>query len=424
MRPFGKLNSFLLLAAVFLGIAGQLAPVTGFTYDRNTDRPGGDYTSSEVPGNDPRVCAARCEIESQCLAWSYTPPGVQGPAARCSLKNTVPAPVANSNAVSDVRPFEYNTNRLGSNYTDFDLPVANPAMCAARCSGDAQCQAWSYVIPGVQGALAHCWLKNAVPSATAANFTVSGVRSYEYDTDRAGSDYTNFELQQADPAACAARCSGDAQCRAWTYVIPGVQGPGARCWLKSAVPPSVAADFAVSGVRGFEYDIDRRGGDYNDFALDAPDPQLCAARCAGDSQCAAWTYLKPGTTVGGGARCSLKNSVPPQTPSVAAVSGLRAGAPPLAGGTGSYAGCFPDDATRDLNGYNFSANNMTIESCSATCKQNGFSYAGTQFGSYCFCGNTVGRIGAANESLCTNPCSGNPAQICGGSYANSVRRLN
>lgn len=64
MRPSSKLNSLLLLAAVFLGIAGQLAPAIGFAYDRNIDRPGGDYTSSEVPGNDPRVCASRCEIES------------------------------------------------------------------------------------------------------------------------------------------------------------------------------------------------------------------------------------------------------------------------------------------------------------------------------------------------------------------------
>ena len=424
MRPFGKLNSLLLLAAVFLGIAGQLAPATSFAYDRNTDRPGGDYTSSEVPGNDPRICASRCEIESQCLAWSHAAPGVLGPVARCTLKNTVPAPVAANNVASDARPFEYNTNRPGSNYAEFDLQFAFPAQCATRCSGDAQCQAWTYVPPVAQGTPARCSLKNAVPAAIYSFSAVSGVRSYEYDTDRPSGDYTNFDLPNADPQLCAARCVSDAQCKAWTYVIPGAQGSSARCWLKNAVPPSVAADFAVSGVRGFEYDIDRRGGDYNEFALDAPDPQLCAARCAGDSQCAAWTYLKPGTTVGGGARCSLKNSAPPQTPSVAAVSGLRAGATPPAGGAGSYAGCFPDDVTRDLNGYNFNANNMTIESCSATCKQNGFSYAGTQFGSHCFCGNTVGRIGAANESLCTSPCSGNPAQICGGSYANSVRRLN
>ncbi len=327
MRPSSKFQSFLLSAAVILGSVLQWVPVAAYAYDRNTDRPGGDYTSSEVPGNDPRLCAFRCEIENQCLAWGHAAPGIQGPAARCWLKNSVPAAVALDNVASDIRPFEYNTDRPGSDYTNFDLQTPNPAMCATRCSGDAQCQAWTYVRPGVQGTLARCWLKNAVPPVTAAEFAVSGVRSYEYDTDRAGGDYTNFDLQQADPSLCATRCAGDAQCQAWTYVRPGVQGTAARCWLKNTVPPSVAADFAVSGVRAFEYDIDRRGGDYSDFALDAPDPQLCAARCAGDSQCAAWTYLKPGATVGGLARCTLKNSAPSQTPSVLAVSGLRAGTP-------------------------------------------------------------------------------------------------
>ena len=329
MKSSAKFHFLLLFVGALLGSALQLAPAPGLAYELNTDRPGGDFTNADVPGNDPRICASRCEIEGQCLAWSYNLPGVQGPAARCWLKNSVPAAVANNNAVSDIRPFEYGIDRPGNDYTSFDLQFANPAQCAARCSGEAQCQVWTFVQPGVQGTLARCWLKNAVPPATtAAAFAVSGVRSYEYDTDRPGGDYTNFDLPNADPQLCAARCAGDAQCQAWTYVIPGAQGSSARCWLKNAVPPSAARDFTVSGVRAFEYDIDRPGGDYNDVALDAPDPQLCAARCVGDSQCVAWTYRKPGSVVDGLAHCSLKNSAPPQTPSVFAVSGLRTGTAP------------------------------------------------------------------------------------------------
>jgi hypothetical protein len=95
-----------------------------------------------------------------------------------------------------------------------------------------------------------------------------------------------------------------------------------------------------------------------------------------------------------------------------------------AGAAGTYLGCFPDDASRDLNGFSTSFGDMTIEGCNATCQVKGFIYAGTQFGSYCFCGNTVGRIGAAVESRCQYPCSGNAQQICGGNYANSVRKPN
>ena len=39
------------------------------------DRPGGDYTSFPVRGGDPALCAARCEREGRCRAWSFRYPG-------------------------------------------------------------------------------------------------------------------------------------------------------------------------------------------------------------------------------------------------------------------------------------------------------------------------------------------------------------
>lgn len=67
--------------------------------------------------------------------------------------------------------------------------------------------------------------------------------------DRPGQDYKNFDLSAPDPAACRKACEAEAQCRAWAYVKPGVQGPSARCWLKNAVPPPVKDACCVSGVR-------------------------------------------------------------------------------------------------------------------------------------------------------------------------------
>lgn len=74
---------------------------------------------------------------------------------------------------------------------------------------------------------------------------------FEYDIDRPGSDYRNFELTSPDPALCSAQCAQEGQCQAWTYVKPGVQGTLARCWLKDRVPsPVPGATFAISGVKG------------------------------------------------------------------------------------------------------------------------------------------------------------------------------
>src|ERR1044072_1055837 len=60
----------------------------------------------------------------------------------------------------------------------------------------------------------------------------------EQETDRPGSDITNFDLPQANFELCRNACAAQLNCRAYVFVKPGVQGPNARCWLKSAVPPA------------------------------------------------------------------------------------------------------------------------------------------------------------------------------------------
>jgi hypothetical protein len=64
-----------------------------------------------------------------------------------------------------------------------------------------------------------------------------------------GSDYDSLALEQADPKLCRAACAADLKCKAYTYVKPGVQGPQAVCFLKSAAAPASASDCCVSGVR-------------------------------------------------------------------------------------------------------------------------------------------------------------------------------
>lgn len=152
------------------------------------DRPGGDYRVIELPAPNPQLCAAQCEQDGRCLAFSYVKPGVQAPNARCWLKDELRTPVR-----------------------------GNPAAISGVMRGGAQPQ------------------RNP---------------NYEYDTDRPGSDYANFDLQAANPDLCAAACTQDGRCRAWTYVRPGAQGPNPRCWLKSQVPNPVQSVFkAISGVK-------------------------------------------------------------------------------------------------------------------------------------------------------------------------------
>jgi Ca-activated chloride channel homolog len=67
--------------------------------------------------------------------------------------------------------------------------------------------------------------------------------------DRPGEDFFDTDLDQPDPAPCAAACQRDPRCKAWTFVKPGVQGEKARCWLKDAVIDPIPDECCDSGVK-------------------------------------------------------------------------------------------------------------------------------------------------------------------------------
>ena len=153
----------------------------------------------------------------------------------------------------------------------------------------------------------------------------------EADTNRQGSDYRDFEIQ-ADPRVCANACATDSTCRAYTYVKPGIQGPNAHCWLKNQAPNASANGCCVSGVKsggestpGLEVNVNRRGGDYQDFELRSNNPYECRDACQKDGRCASFTYVRP-SFFGPYSHCFLKGSVPAATQETCCISGaLRSG---------------------------------------------------------------------------------------------------
>lgn len=164
----------------------------------------------------------------------------------------------------------------------------------------------------------------------------------EANTDRPGQNFRVFDLEKADPSFCAQACYEDPKCRSYTYVKPGVQGPKARCWLKSGVPPAKANTCCTSGVKTdqgesaspleagklaigpttIEPDTDRPGMNYKIFDLVRNHPKLCQDECLKDPACQAWTYVKPGIQ-GRSARCCLKYGVPRAVQDRRCISGKK-----------------------------------------------------------------------------------------------------
>ncbi|KAF2102406.1 WSC-domain-containing protein, partial [Rhizodiscina lignyota] len=90
----------------------------------------------------------------------------------------------------------------------------------------------------------------------------------------------------------------------------------------------------------------------------------------------------------------------------------------------SYVGCATDSSTtRTFDGATtiYSAgvgDTMTVDYCLNFCKD--YTYAGIEYGSQCYCGNTLASAAAPKAGelgSCNMPCNGNSTQFCGGNWA-------
>ncbi|HKO09237.1 MAG TPA: TIR domain-containing protein [Alphaproteobacteria bacterium] len=72
------------------------------TLEYGVNRRGSDMRSLELPGGTPEQCRNACLADMSCLAFTFVQPGIQGPNARCWLKNAVPQATPSTCCVSGV----------------------------------------------------------------------------------------------------------------------------------------------------------------------------------------------------------------------------------------------------------------------------------------------------------------------------------
>jgi PAN domain len=169
------------LALAVATLAGHAHAQSGF------DRRGGDYLKFEIRSGDPAVCAARCERDARCHAWTFVYPRTDNAVAVCWLKNRVPPRTEDKCCVSGVRgagvveprkgPIEFSIDRSGGDYKNLDVPPESidGAACQAACEADNKCRAWTYVRPGYIGPAARCYLKDNITRPRHKPCCISGV---------------------------------------------------------------------------------------------------------------------------------------------------------------------------------------------------------------------------------------------------------
>jgi PAN domain len=149
------------------------------------DRHGGDYLNFAVRSGDPAACAARCDRDSRCRAWSFSYPSGDRMAI-CWLKNQVPPRVEDNLSASGVRGAgvieprhgtrEFSIDRPGGDFRSVEVPPdPTGETCKAACDGESQCRSWTYVRPGYLSPEARCFLKDRVMPPRHKPCCISGV---------------------------------------------------------------------------------------------------------------------------------------------------------------------------------------------------------------------------------------------------------
>src|ERR1700722_15586267 len=81
-----------------------------------------------------------------------------------------------------------------------------------------------------------------------------------------------------------------------------------------------------------------------------------------------------------------------------------------------YEGCFRDSSNRVLSGYSTYSPSLTTETCIQICRNHDFAYAGVEYSTDCFCGNTLPAT-LIDETFCNATCAGVATERCGGTWA-------
>lgn len=182
--PGMRMNQrFAMLIACLLALA---ASPTIASAQAGFDRPGGDYASAPVRTGDPAICAARCERDGRCRAWSFSYPNTATKDATCWLKNKVMPTKEDTCCVSGIRgaalleprlgTLEFAIDRYGGDYKSIDIPPdATGSGCAKACQADSKCRAFTYLRPGYGNTTARCFLKDRITKPRRKPCCISGV---------------------------------------------------------------------------------------------------------------------------------------------------------------------------------------------------------------------------------------------------------
>ena len=131
--------------------------------------------------------------------------------------------------------------------------ICKAGRCRAECRSSRDCGigeicARNARLPGLPNdfrwAAARCILESAYAAVEATPVD----EAPQFGLNMPGQDYSLLVMKENRWELCRRACKDETQCRAWTFVNTGVQGPVPYCWLKQGSSPGHYDPNTVSGI--------------------------------------------------------------------------------------------------------------------------------------------------------------------------------
>ncbi|KAF4624843.1 hypothetical protein G7Y89_g13327 [Cudoniella acicularis] len=309
-------------------------------------------------------------------------------------------------------------------YTDSDAARALsnelniPSLTVEKCI--AGCSAAGYIIAGVEyGGECYCDNEFQNNQGQAPDGSAGCNMACDGNAGETCGGAGRLNAYAAGPAWIGLGCYTD---QVYERTLTTVGSYSGSLTIEKCLASCQAAGFVYAGME--YHDECHCGNEFSNGGTVAPDGNVgCSYTCDGDvteicggnSRLSMYEYIdaagvvavpSASTSPTASATPTASSSTPsPTTPAITLPTGW------------SYSGCWVDGVQGRIlaNQQPDSATN-TIETCIATCSGLGYSIAGLEYSSQCFCDNYIENAGTLSsaDSNCAMTCSGNSGEICGG----------
>ncbi|KAI5236520.1 hypothetical protein E4T42_09446 [Aureobasidium subglaciale] len=422
---------------------GSLCPsadkqtVNGYTVACSSDTNIGSYSSGQATTSY-TDCMSLCNAASStgCVAFTYVGGQNGQGSGTCYLKNSMGSAVAAAgNLVSGFLNQSQSSTQSSSVSSTVSSTISSSASASASAQANLCPQANGQIITDSNGNLYNvtCSADNSVGSYSNAQASTSyldcmtacdaaassGCQGFSYvgGANGVGSGTCWLKQSMADYPAAANNVISAVKV-AQSNVAAGSSSVSSSSASSSSVSSSTVSSSTVSSSTVSSSTVSSSSASSSSISSSSASSSTASSSTASSSSISSSSVASSSTVSSSASSSAISSSSATTMSTSTATASSTSASLSLPTGFASY-GCFVDGTPRALAYSAGSKSDNTPYKCASTCQSLGYKYAGTEYGSECWCANTAPST-STKATDCNMPCAGDNTQTCGAGNRLSV----